>query len=713
MADISVIIEVLGEEDMIGATKAADRMSRQYAYLDKQLNKSKITAQQYAKGIAQVDARVNQLASSAGRVGGAMQQTARRTNQLGVLFQQTGYQVGDFAVQVQSGTHYMVALGQQATQLVGTFAMLSKSIKMIALFSGLGIVIPIATAVLGAWMRTVENSSEKSKDAEKEVSRLSDTIDKLNNVQKTTAVDLESGLNAAFEDSSTSVGKLLQRLKEAEFAAAMEPVERVTRQIEFNVDAAVSNYARLRQISSMTKLEKFFAGASEDDIRSMQALVQENINLVYAQEELRASLDKISQSKTTEGLIKNFSSALELAESIGGPAAEDIVQGLIAAAKEAGLYEEIMQRAEQASEDTADASAGIAPRIREAAKAATDLMRNLRGAMRSIGATEAGIAAAQRVAATGASEATVRATQAGAETEATLKAQGVSGAELQQAVAMASEKARREYLAREAETALYSKFDTSGGGASKPTVEKYLRQLQEEAKYKRSLVGLSEEEQRVQEIIYDAKQQELVVTEAQAKSVAELEEGTRKLIEAEDKRKAMMDMIEGNIEDAFMTMIDGSSSVEDAFKGMLRNILLEIYRQQVAKPIATGIGDLIGSFLGQANGGAWNKGVQMFADGGVVSAPTAFRHSGGLGVMGEAGPEAIMPLKRGKNGKLGVQMEGSQQPVVINQSFNFSANGDDSVKRIIAQEAPKIANLTQKQILDQRARGGAFRTTFG
>jgi phage-related minor tail protein len=106
--------------------------------------------------------------------------------------------------------------------------------------------------------------------------------------------------------------------------------------------------------------------------------------------------------------------------------------------------------------------------------------------------------------------------------------------------------------------------------------------------------------------------------------------------------------------------------------------------------------------------------VTAFADGGVVNQPTMFPMANGAGLMGEAGPEAVMPLKRGKNGKLGVQVEGgSQQPIVINQSFNFSANGDESVKRIIAQEAPKIANLTQKQILDQRARGGVWKGTFG
>jgi len=82
--------------------------------------------------------------------------------------------------------------------------------------------------------------------------------------------------------------------------------------------------------------------------------------------------------------------------------------------------------------------------------------------------------------------------------------------------------------------------------------------------------------------------------------------------------------------------------------------------------------------------------------------------------MGEAGPEAIMPLKRGANGKLGVQMEGGGgDTIVVNQSFNFQANGDDSVKRIIAQAAPQIAQMTKKSMIDDRRRGGQMKATFG
>jgi lambda family phage tail tape measure protein len=88
--------------------------------------------------------------------------------------------------------------------------------------------------------------------------------------------------------------------------------------------------------------------------------------------------------------------------------------------------------------------------------------------------------------------------------------------------------------------------------------------------------------------------------------------------------------------------------------------------------------------------------------------------SGGkTGLMGEAGPEAIMPLKRGANGKLGVQMEGGGGSVVVNQSFNFQANGDESVKRLIAQAAPKIAQMTKSSLIDDRRRGGQVKNAFG
>jgi len=81
--------------------------------------------------------------------------------------------------------------------------------------------------------------------------------------------------------------------------------------------------------------------------------------------------------------------------------------------------------------------------------------------------------------------------------------------------------------------------------------------------------------------------------------------------------------------------------------------------------------------------------------------------------MGEAGPEAIMPLKRGKNGKLGVAAEGGgSQTVVVNNNFNIAANGDESVKRIIRGEMPRISEVTKAAVADSKRRGGSYGRSF-
>ena len=208
------------------------------------------------------------------------------------------------------------------------------------------------------------------------------------------------------------------------------------------------------------------------------------------------------------------------------------------------------------------------------------------------------------------------------------------------------------------------------------------------------------------------------------------------------KQKELADTIANTFGNAFMSIVDGTESAKDAFRSMARDIIKQLYQilvveqmvQSISGAIQSGFGgggapqgpsisgapipDTRGGFsklLGQANGGAWLGGsqVQAYANGGVVGGPTTFGMSGGrTGLMGEAGPEAIMPLKRGANGKLGVQMEGGGATTVV-QNFNFSANGDDSVKKLIAQAAPKIAQMTKSEMLNDRRRGGTMKATFG
>lgn len=79
---------------------------------------------------------------------------------------------------------------------------------------------------------------------------------------------------------------------------------------------------------------------------------------------------------------------------------------------------------------------------------------------------------------------------------------------------------------------------------------------------------------------------------------------------------------------------------------------------------------------GWAKGGAFEGGVRLFAKGDIFNTPTAFGMAGGqMGIMGEAGPEAIMPLTRGKNGKLGVIAQGGGGNSQVNHvTYNIGSN---------------------------------------
>ena len=93
--------------------------------------------------------------------------------------------------------------------------------------------------------------------------------------------------------------------------------------------------------------------------------------------------------------------------------------------------------------------------------------------------------------------------------------------------------------------------------------------------------------------------------------------------------------------------------------------------------------DFMYSSGGYAKGGVFDQGGHVaFASGGVVSSPTVFPFAGGTGLMGENGPEAIIPLKRTSSGALGISSEGGGGVVFSpNITVNNSApNANASVQ---------------------------------
>jgi lambda family phage tail tape measure protein len=134
------------------------------------------------------------------------------------------------------------------------------------------------------------------------------------------------------------------------------------------------------------------------------------------------------------------------------------------------------------------------------------------------------------------------------------------------------------------------------------------------------------------------------------------------------------------------------------------------------------------TYFPQALGGAWSSGVQMFANGGaftnnIVSTPTAFGMAGGgAGVMGEAGPEAIMPLTRTSSGKLGVIAAGggSGTSISINAPVTVMTQDRSSEGMQIDQQAlsknlqSQMRAVAEKAVADSWYPGGtSFRKANG
>lgn len=87
--------------------------------------------------------------------------------------------------------------------------------------------------------------------------------------------------------------------------------------------------------------------------------------------------------------------------------------------------------------------------------------------------------------------------------------------------------------------------------------------------------------------------------------------------------------------------------------------LLTAGLEPLAKLTTATLGSALSTLVAAKDGTVISGGrVRPFASGGVVAAPTYFPMAGGTGLMGEAGPEAILPLARGADGRLGVRSGG-------------------------------------------------------
>lgn len=185
-----------------------------------------------------------------------------------------------------------------------------------------------------------------------------------------------------------------------------------------------------------------------------------------------------------------------------------------------------------------------------------------------------------------------------------------------------------------------------------------------------------------------------------------------------DKTKSvgeqMKDLAKNSVErlgESFAELaVEGSANFGDLAKSIIKDLINIMIQALIVKPILEFFGLQEGGAVGGGGllpfekGGAF--GAQPFAKGGsftndVVNRPTffAFANGGALGVMGEAGPEAVMPLQRGPDGSLGVQMFGGR---------NKGAGGDSAARGapleiIVRAEEGDMFRPTVEVIADERS----------
>ena len=597
--------------------------------------------------------------------------TRRGMGQMGMATQQLGYQVGDFFVQVQSGTNFMVAFGQQATQLVGILPAFSKQLgmsvgRLIGISAGLGIAIPILTAIGAVFMRTGEEADKGAKD----IDRYAQALDNLKSSIQSTQADINklsfgtedpaiAGARKAMMDAQAEVARLTasQRKIRGQFAPTEEEKAAIAE--------AVKNYRDLViNLNELTAKQKAYSEAQQ----MLNGHLSTAKGLVASEADERARHKAILDGiNATENDRKNIFHAL---------------------AGEAGAVSKYMDESFQAGLKLSGLD--MATPITAAGLAAEELAAKLGisvGLAAEIGRISAMNADQKRI---------YSGVKSGLLPDAALNTIGMGGGGITTDVNAPIE-------IPGAMTPNPTKPRSGGGGKGDP-----LEQLRQQIALENELLGVSDAQARV---IKALGQDRSKYSEAEINAItAEIEAYNQKQ-EAIARTKQIMDTVKSSMEDAFMSMVDGTKSAKDAFRDMAAMIIKELYRvlvvQQLVNSIAGAIGPIFGGSSAPTSSPRPMPRPSGVAVGGSIMA-------GGSYLVGENGPELVIPRHSGTvvNANQTAAMGGNSGAVTVNNNINVTGSDAAMVRTEIAKMIPQITNATKAAVIDAKQRGGQMAAAF-
>lgn len=169
---------------------------------------------------------------------------------------------------------------------------------------------------------------------------------------------------------------------------------------------------------------------------------------------------------------------------------------------------------------------------------------------------------------------------------------------------------------------------------------------------------------------------------------------------AEKEARGLSRSLSRGLRGAFGDLVLEGAKLSDVLGNVAQQMIRTTFNQALSPITDTlsgvvtgGLGSLFGGLFGSANGNVFAGGRHTaFANGGIVNGPTVFPMRGGTGLMGEAGPEAIMPLSRGADGKLGVR--GGSSHVTVN--MNISTPDAQSFRQSQTQVAAGVSRAISR-----------------
>ncbi len=732
MADIRDI-EISIEVDTLQAHKAFESIKKDQKDLQRLFESGRISEKQYEAATKSLTQRQKELTAAVRSGGKAFRQYNNRLNQaksgsnkFGMVSQQVGYQVGDFFVQVQSGTSALVAFGQQGTQLAGLLPGVAGAI--------IGVGLAVGTMLLRSFMQ-----------AKGEVKNLEEALK-----NTTEAIDL-------FEKSIKGISDLNFPNEINKIDSSLRSLHETMKQIaEINIFLGMEQAMEKMNITAgffEVMLDRFLrptgSGKRATRQKDLEDLGFNKGVTLDLYDKYNKDINKAISEKNTDLIIKLSADFTKLATSEGHTITKlgkDYITNLQKLAIEASRYKQILVADENKFNKKLGEQYKVLGRTQskfyevqkkneiENQKISQRYRQKSMGfTMRSLSTDESkDISDRYRFKAMGTevrpqkpiSSFDVIMAQELVDQEKFKQSRIKFAKDMEILAQQLAFKGGMEQMAEgyDPREELFEKLNVE--------VEDRIKLLKVELEYGQDSLELEkailqQEKWRVLESAKDNNLGDYHLTLLNATLNQEIEllllakkqrEEKEKLLELEEQRLDFEKKIEGFLESGFMSMIDGTKSVTDAFRSMARDVIKELYRilvvQQIVNQAKTAIQSLSGFAFPSASSSAITSGqTTAYANGGVVNSPTMFPMSGGnTGLMGEAGPEAILPLKRGPNGKLGVESSGGS--VVVNQTINVSTGVAQTVRNEIKTLMPQIAEGAKSAVLDAKRRGGSFGSAF-